>query len=111
MKLKLALLAAVMLSAPALAQTAPANDTLQLVVEKGIVMNIMGTEGEMEFKADGSWSGFGGAAAGTYTTDGDKLCITSDMGTACSAYPAGKKSGDTFTIVLDALGEVPVTIR
>lgn len=111
MKLKLALLAAVMLAAPAFAQGAPANDTLTLIVEKGMIMNVMGTEGEIEFKADGSWSGFGGAAAGTYTTDGDKLCITSDMGTACSAYPAGKKSGDTFTVTLEGLGDVPITIR
>lgn len=111
MKLKLALLAAVVtFSAPAFAG-APPSDTLQAIVEKGMIMNIMGTEGEIEFKADGSWSGFGGAAAGTYTVDGSNLCITSDMGTACSAYPDGKKSGDSFTITLDQLGEVPIKIR
>ena len=112
MKLKLALLAAAaLISTPALAQVAPPSDTLQAVVEKGIVMTVMGTEGEIEFKADGSWAGFGGAAMGTYTVDGPNLCITSDMGTACSAYPDGKKSGDSFTITLDQFGDVPVKIR
>ncbi len=112
MKLKLALLAATLIATPAFAQgPAPGNDTVLLVIEKGVMMNVMGTEGEMEFKADGTWSGFGGAASGTYKVDGDKICTTSDLGEGCASYPAGKKSGEQFTITLGELGEVPVTIR
>src|SRR5262245_60005295 len=96
----------------AVAQTAkPANDTIKAMLEKGVVMSIMGFDGEITYTPDGKWSGFDGMASGTYKVDGDKMCTTSDMGEACVNYPAGKKSGDKFTVEFEGLGPVEVTLK
>jgi phosphate-selective porin len=111
-KLKLALLAAAMIAAPALAQTAaPASDTVKAMIDKGVVMRVMDFEGEVTYTADGKFSGFDGMFSGTYTVDGAKLCTTSDMGSGCQEYPDGKKAGDTFTVEMDPVGEVSITIK
>lgn len=115
MRLLTIALAAALIAAPALAQQAPAakpaNDTIKVMIEKGAVLSIMGYEGTMEYKADGTWSGFDGQASGTYKVDGDKMCTTSDMGEACVNYPAGKKSGEKFTVEFEGLGPVEVTLK
>lgn len=112
MKLKLALLVAAMIAAPAFAQTAaPASDTVKAMVDKGVVMKVMDFEGEVTYTADGKFSGFDGMFSGTYTVDGSKMCTTSDMGSSCMSYPDGKKPGDTFTVEMDQVGEVAITIK
>ncbi len=112
MRLMTIALMAGLLAVPALAQTpAPANDTIKVMLEKGAVWTIMGFEGEIIYTPDGKWTGFDGQASGTYTVDGNKLCTNSDQGSACAVYPDGKKSGDTFVITLDALGDVDVKIK
>jgi len=112
MKLKLALFVAAMIAAPALAQTAaPPSDTVQAIVDKGVVMKVMDFEGEVIYTADGKFSGFDGMFSGTYTVDGSKLCTTSDMGSSCLAYPDGKKPGDSFTVEMEQVGEVSITIK
>jgi hypothetical protein len=114
MRILTAALAIGLLAAPALAQTPaakPANDTIKVMIEKGVKMSIMGFEGEITYTADGKWSGFDGQASGTYTTDGDKLCTASDQGEGCATYPAGKKSGDKFTVTFEGLGDVEITIK
>lgn len=108
MKIVTMMTTALLLATPALAQTAP-NDTLAVVLAKGISMNAMGSDFTMEFKPDGTWVGFGGMV-GNYTAVGDTLCVSSDQGEACSVYPSGKKSGDKFPIELGPLGTVEVTI-
>jgi phosphate-selective porin len=114
-KLKLALLAAAAaLVAPAIAiaQTAP-SDTVKAVVEKGVTMEVAGNAGDIEYKTDGTFSGFDGMFAGTYKTDGNKLCITVDafgIVDQCQEYPDGKKSGDSFELTSD-MGPMKVTIR
>ena len=114
MKLKTVLLAAVLVAAPAFAQeVAPPSDTVKAVVEKGVSMDVQGNVGDIEYKPDGTFSGFDGMFAGTYKTNGNKLCITVEafgLVDACQEYPDGKKSGDSFT--LDSpQGEMQVTIR
>ncbi len=109
--ISLALMAG-LLAAPALAQTpAPPNDTIKAMIEKGITMSVMGFSGDMAYTKDGKYSGFDGMATGTYTVDGGKMCTTSDMGTLCVTYPDGKKSGDTFTVNFDPIGDVEITIK
>jgi hypothetical protein len=50
---------------------------------------------------------------GKWRIDGDKLCTTGDGNptTDCTAYPAGKKSGDTFKVEHPRLGPAKVTIN
>lgn len=114
MKLATFALAAVLLAAPALAQdVAPPSDTVKAVVEKGVSMEVMGQAGDIEYKTDGTFSGFDGQFEGTYKTNGNKLCITVEafgMVDQCTEYPDGKKSGDTFEIPSD-MGPLKVTIR
>ena len=114
MKLAMFALAAAMLAAPALAQdVAPPSDTVKAVVEKGVTMEVMGQAGDIEYKADGTFSGFDGQFEGTYKTNGNKLCITVEafgLVDQCSEYPDGKVSGDTFEIPSD-MDPLKVTIR
>jgi hypothetical protein len=110
MKLKLVLAAAVMLAAPAFAQGAPGNDTVLAVVEKGVAIEIGGFAGTVDYKADGTFSGFDGMFSGTYKVDGNKICSESDLGASCAEYPEGKKSGDTFELPSE-MGPMKVTIR
>ncbi len=114
MKLQFALLAAALFAAPAFAQTAaPPSDTVKAVVEKGVTMDVQGNVGDIEYKPDGTFSGFDGMFSGTYKTDGSKLCITVEafgLVDQCQAYPDGKTSGDSFTLESDQ-GAMQVTIR
>ena len=114
MKLAMFALAAAMLAAPALAQdVTPPSDTVKAVVEKGVTMEVMGQAGDIEYKADGTFSGFDGQFEGTYKTNGNKLCITVEafgMVDQCTEYPDGKVAGDTFEIPSD-MGPLKVTIR
>jgi hypothetical protein len=112
LKLKLALCVAAIVTAPAIAQEPP-SDTVKAVVEKGVTMDVQGNVGDIEYKSDGTFSGFDGMFAGTYKTDGNKLCITVEafgLVDQCQAYPDGKKSGDTFELTSD-MGTMQVTIR
>lgn len=111
MKLKTLAIAAVLCAAPAFAQ-APPSDTLKTIVEKGMTLSVMGMEGNMDFKPDGTFSGFDGQFAGTYKVDGTKLCLTVPgmIENQCTEYPIGKTSGDKFMIAAD-FGEMEVTVR
>ena len=106
--------AAIALAAPAFAQdAAPPSDTVKAVVEKGVMMEVSGNAGTIEYKTDGTFSGFDGMFAGTYKTNGNKLCITVeafDIDNQCTEYPDGKKSGDSFEIASD-MGPLKVTIQ
>jgi hypothetical protein len=114
MRLTIFAAAAIALAAPALAQdAAPPSDTVKAVVEKGVTMDVQGNVGTIEYKPDGTFSGFDGMFAGTYKTNGNKLCITVEafgLNNQCTEYPDGKKSGDTFEIPSD-MGPFTVTIR
>lgn len=115
MRLTILAAAAALMAAPALAQDAPAppSDTVKAVVEKGVTMEVMGQAGDIEYKADGSFSGFDGQFAGTYKTNGNKLCITVEafgMVDQCTEYPDGKKAGDSFELASE-MGPLKVTIR
>lgn len=114
MRLTTIALAAALLAAPALAQDAPAppSDTIKAVLEKGVTIDVGGMTGVIEYKADGTFSGFDGQFAGTYKADGNKLCITVPgmIENQCQEYPAGKKSGDTFELTSD-MGPLKTTIR
>jgi len=117
MKTKKSLLAAaaVLIAAPAFAQTAP-SDTIALVLEKGVTMSVaqMGITGDVAYKPDGTFSGFDGQYEGTYKVDGTKMCVTAPavgQDNACWDYPAGKKSGDKFKITDANVGEIEITIK
>ncbi len=87
----------------------PANaGTLKEVIAHGVVMSVSGTDIDIAFTADGKFTALG--STGVWRIDGEKLCSKSDVTLVetCAVYPAGKKSGDTFTI--DAPGTV-VSIR
>lgn len=110
MKLKLALAAVALLAAPAFAQGAAASDTVAAIVAKGVSIEIGGFAGTVDYKADGTFSGFDGMFSGTYKVDGNKICSESDLGASCAEYPDGKKSGDTFELPSE-MGPMKVTIR
>lgn len=113
---KIILAAAVGLAAaPALAQTAP-SDTLAVVLEKGVTLNVigMGMTGDVAYKPDGTFSGFDGQYEGTYKIDGSKLCSTAAAvgeDNTCVEYPTGKVSGDKFKIAHPTIGEIEVTVK
>src|SRR5262245_53731791 len=92
-------LVAALAAAPAFAQTpAPPSDTIKAVLEKGVSLDVGGMVGNIDYKADGTFTGFDGQLNGTYKADGNKLCITIPgmVENQCQVYPDGKKSGDTF---------------
>ena len=114
MKIAKSLLAATaaLVAIPAFAQTAP-SDTIALVLEKGVTMDVQGNVGDIEYKSDGTFSGFDGMFAGTYKANGNKLCITVEafgIVDQCQEYPDGKQSGDSFELTSD-MGPMKVTIR
>ncbi len=103
------------LAAPAFAED---NDTLQNVVAKGAVvqaeMQGQALELTMTYKADGSYTAATGGqeiGGGTWKIDGDKLCTVSQLGESCTAYPAGKKPGESFKVTHATLGEITVKIK
>jgi hypothetical protein len=113
MRLTTLALAAALFAGPAFAQTAaPASDTIKAVTTKGVVFDVMGMEIDMDFKADGTFSGMAGAFAGTWKADGKKLCLTIPgmIENQCTEYPDGKKSGDSFEVTTDN-GAMNVKIR
>jgi len=84
-------------AAPAFAQGAT---TLQEVTTKGIVLSAGGFEVDVDYKPDGSFTAMDGAVTGKWRIDGEKLCTSSNFepDESCVAYPAGKKSGDSFEV-------------
>ena len=53
------------------------------------------------YTADGKFSAMAGgsAASGTWRIDGERLCTRVEPDPeVCAAYPAGKRSGDTFEV-------------
>jgi hypothetical protein len=82
----------------ALAQPAFAG-TLQEVTTHGMVVTISDMDIDVAFTPDGKFTALDGAVSGTWRIDGDKLCTTTaEQGETCTAYPADKKSGDTFEV-------------
>src|SRR5689334_236238 len=97
MRKLIALAAVAALAAPALAQT---STTLQEVTTKGIVIDIQGMLIDVTYKPDGTFTAMDDQVTGKWRIDGEKLCTSSNMSPAeeCIAYPAGKKSGDSFDL-------------
>jgi hypothetical protein len=95
---------------PATTPAAPPNDTLTVILAHGDSIDVGGMSFDLTFKPDGTFTG--GEFAGTYKVDGDNLCITIEgvVNNQCTAYPTGKKSGDSFTIQGD-MGPYTVTIH
>ncbi|MDP3739667.1 MAG: hypothetical protein Q8R02_19920 [Hyphomonadaceae bacterium] len=102
-------IAALLLASPAAAQTANA-DTYKAVIAHGVIIVAPEMEIDVSFTPDGKFTAFKGMSTGVWRIDGDKLCSTPNetLIESCSAYPAGKKSGDTFEV--EAPG-TRVTIR
>jgi len=102
-----------LIAAPALAQTGKLPDTLQAVIDKGVVIDMQGMPVDVAYKSDGTFSAMMGQFQGTWKVDGNKICITipglADM-PQCSEYPLGKKAGDSFQVVGD-MGPYTVTIN
>lgn len=103
------------LAAPAFAED---NDTLKHVTTHGTVVqaNMQGQALEltMTYKADGTYTAAAAGqeiGGGTWKIDGDKLCTASQLGESCTAYPAGKKPGDSFKLTHATLGEITVQIK
>ena len=107
------------MAAPAFAQTAA--DTLKNVTTKGAVMtgNIQGMDVTYvtAYAADGTYKatieGMDRTMTGRWRIEGDKLCTMGDGNQTdmCTAYPAGKKPGDTFDVQHPQLGPAKVTIK
>jgi len=103
---------AALIASPALAQTPPANaDTYKAMIEHGIVLILPDLEIDVQFAPDGTFTALGGMGKGTWKITGDQLCTVDGQTQVetCQAYPAGKKSGDTFNLDTPQ-GSVPVRI-
>jgi hypothetical protein len=101
--------------APAMAQEAtlaPASDTVQAVTANGITMDVQGQTFNIDYAEDGTFVGGDGMFEGTWKADGSKLCITIPgmVENQCTAYPDGKKPGDSFDIESE-MGPLTVKIR
>jgi hypothetical protein len=110
---KIAIALAALIAAPAFAQTAaPPSDTVKAMTEKGIVIEVMGMPIDIAYKPDGTFAGMGGQLAGTYKTDGKKICLTIPgmIENQCQEYPDGKKAGDSFEVAGEQ-GSMKVTIN
>lgn len=93
---KLIMTAAAMM---ALASPAAAG-TLDEVVKHGIILTIQDMQIEVTYTPDGKFTAMDGQVTGSWRIDGDKLCTSSnfDPNETCIAYPADKKSGDSFDL-------------
>lgn len=115
MKLITIALAALLAAAPALAQEVTAaapSDTIQAVTTHGVTMEVQGQAFNIDYAEDGTFVGGDGMFAGTWKADGPKLCITIPgmVENQCTAYPEGKKAGDSFDIESE-MGPLLIKIR
>src|SRR5688500_9139863 len=100
---------------------APAHDTLREVIARG--QTLAGEVGGVEvvfsttYSADGAYRTVTTAPdrtmTGKWRIEGDKLCTMGDANPTvdCTAYPPGKRSGDTFEVEHPRLGRAKVTIN
>lgn len=95
-----------------LAATPAAADTAQEIAAHGMSLTFQSAGFELTFTPDGKFTGMNGQINGTWRIDGDKVCSTGGIrpGENCMAFPADKKSGDTFEVSLPA-GLVTVKIK
>lgn len=98
---------AMALATPAFAQ---GQTTLDHVTTRGVVLSAGGMDVDVGYKPDGTFSAMDGQVTGKWRIEGDKLCTSSNFAPAeeCVAYPAGKKSGESFEV---QGGQGPATIR
>jgi hypothetical protein len=103
-----------LISAAAIAAlaTPAAASTLEEVVKHGMVLTIQDMQIDVAYTPDGKFTAADGQITGTWKIDGDKMCTTSnfDPNETCIAYPADKKSGDTFDLT-GPQGSVTVKIK
>jgi hypothetical protein len=94
------IIAAIAASGLALMASAAVAETLDDFTSKGGTLTIEGLPAiDIKFTPDGKFSAMQGLLNGAYKVDGDKLCLKGDDGNeTCTAYPKGKKSGDTFEV-------------
>ena len=92
--------------------TPAAASTLEEVVKHGIVLTIQDMQIDVVYTPDGKFTAADGQVTGTWKIDGDKMCTTSsaDPNESCIAYPADKKSDDTFELT-SPQGSVKIKIR
>jgi hypothetical protein len=97
-------------SAGLAAPPAAPNDTIAAILAHGDVISASGKTFVFTYKPDGTFDASG--LPGTYTVDGAKFCVTIDglVDNDCAEYPAGKKSGDTFSVQGD-IGPYTVSIH
>ena len=109
MKRLIACLAIAAIAAPALAQQ---PTTLQELTTKGMGREAGGREIDVTYKPDGTFTAMDGQVTGKWRIDGEKLCTSSNFSPAeeCTAYPVGKKSGDSFEIT-GAQGTATIKIK
>lgn len=109
MKRSIAVAAFAAIATPAFAQ---GTTTLQEVTTKGIVLSAGGFEVDVTYKPDGSFTAMDGQVTGKWRIDGENLCTSSNFEPteSCVAYPAGKKSGDSFDVT-SAAGTATIKIK
>lgn len=100
-----------LMASPAVAQASNA-DTYKEVVAHGVTIMIPDMPIDVTFTPDGKFTAMNGASTGVWKIAGDKLCTTpgETLIENCAAYPAGKKSGDTFEVPTPG-GNISIKIR
>lgn len=102
-----------LLAAAVLGLALPASaDTIDEIVAHGMVLTIQGQDVDVTYTPDGKFTALDGQITGTWKKDGDKMCTTSNLqpDESCMAFPAGKKSGDSFEVTSD-LGSATIKIK
>ncbi|HVY90955.1 MAG TPA: hypothetical protein VG942_18955 [Hyphomonadaceae bacterium] len=102
--------------APAFAQE---PTTLQYVLKNGVVIHAERNGHPMDFQVTYSDNGAssmtinGQVLPGRWRVDGDKFCTSNVANPTenCFVIPAGKKPGDSFTVMTPAMGETTLTIN
>jgi hypothetical protein len=96
----------------AFAATPALADTLKEVTTRGVILSVQGMDIDVDYTPDGKFTAMSGQVTGTWRIDGDKLCIVSSFQPeeSCLAYPADKKSGDSFELT-SAQGTATVKIK
>jgi len=86
--------------------------TLEEVTTKGVIMSVMDMDIDVVYTPDGKFTAMDGQVTGTWKIDGEKLCTSSNFQPeeTCTAYPADKKSGDTFELE-SPMGPIKLKIK
>lgn len=97
----------------AIGSAALANDTMDAMIGATVAYTYGdGTVVSAIYAADGTYKIVGGEGHGTWTTNGDEICVeTNDGQTGCTTLEPGHGAGDTWDGIDGFGAEVSISIQ